>query len=307
RRGRARTRDRTARDRATPAREHPSHSTDPAAADMGRDGERDGPRGHHPLDHRRRARQRRQHPRARDVHRICPDVRLAALRAPHGDHASRTARLGGAFEGCVGDTGPSRSHRSGNQRSSRHRGSASLGEIGKRERGAERKAAPFPFPQAPALPQAQRFPVLGPVRRIAAVPLGRGPPVRFVRLSAAALGALLLHAAPSFSQSTAYDTSMFHALSWREIGPYRGGRSVAVAGSGARPYEFWMGTTGGGVFKTTDGGTDWQPATDKYFGGTIGAIGVSESNPDIVYVGAGEFDIRGNVSHGDGVWKTTDD
>ncbi|MGH7646708.1 MAG: WD40/YVTN/BNR-like repeat-containing protein, partial [Gemmatimonadaceae bacterium] len=100
---------------------------------------------------------------------------------------------------------------------------------------------------------------------------------------------------------------MFHALTWREIGPYRGGRSVAVAGSGARPYEFWMGTTGGGVFKTSDGGANWEPATDKYFGGTIGAIGVSESNPDIVYVGAGEFDIRGNVSHGDGVWKTTDD
>ena len=131
--------------------------------------------------------------------------------------------------------------------------------------------------------------------------------MKIARLSAAALGALLLHAAPSVAQATAYDTSMFHALSWREIGPYRGGRSVAVAGSAARPLEFWMGTTGGGVFKTTDGGASWDPATDKYFGGTIGAIGVSESNPDIVYVGAGEFDIRGNVSHGDGVWKTTDD
>ena len=104
----------------------------------------------------------------------------------------------------------------------------------------------------------------------------------------------------------AYDSSLFAALEWREIGPYRGGRSVAVAGSAKRPYEYWMGTTGGGVFKTTDGGHDWKPVSDKYFGGTIGAIGVSESNPDIVYVGTGEFDIRGNVSHGDGVWKTTD-
>ncbi|HEV2181449.1 MAG TPA: glycosyl hydrolase [Gemmatimonadaceae bacterium] len=126
------------------------------------------------------------------------------------------------------------------------------------------------------------------------------------RLWTAALVALLLRAGPSFGQTTAYDTSMFHALQWREIGPYRGGRSVAVAGSAARPYEFWFGTTGGGVFKTTDGGASWLPVTDKYFGGTIGAIGVSESNPDIVYVGAGEFDIRGNVSHGDGMWKTTD-
>ena len=67
-----------------------------------------------------------------------------------------------------------------------------------------------------------------------------------------------------------------------------------------------MGTTGGGVFKTTDGGNSWSPASDGYFGGTIGAIGVSESDPDIVYVGTGEHAIRGNVSHGDGVFKTTD-
>src|SRR5436309_2349258 len=70
--------------------------------------------------------------------------------------------------------------------------------------------------------------------------------------------------------------------------------------------EYWVGTTGGGVFKTTDGGATWLPVTDKYFGGTIGAIGVSESNPDVVYVGTGEYPIRGNVSHGEGVWKTTD-
>ncbi len=99
---------------------------------------------------------------------------------------------------------------------------------------------------------------------------------------------------------------LLRALKWREIGPYRGGRSVAVAGSAARPNEYWFGTTGGGVFKTTDGGIHWAAASDKYFGGTIGAIGVSESNPDVVYVGTGEYDIRGNVSHGDGVYKTTD-
>src|SRR5579863_6976320 len=116
----------------------------------------------------------------------------------------------------------------------------------------------------------------------------------------------LLAILPSIAHAQTYDTLLFRALSWREIGPYRGGRSVAVAGSAARPYEYWMGTTGGGVLKTTDGGIHWSPVTDKYFGGTIGAIGVSESNPDIVYVGTGEFDIRGNVSHGDGVYKTTD-
>jgi len=105
---------------------------------------------------------------------------------------------------------------------------------------------------------------------------------------------------------TLYDTTAFAALRWREIGPFRGGRSVAVAGSARRPNEYYFGTTGGGVFKTTDGGITWAPVTDKYFGGTIGAIGISESNPDIVYVGAGEYPIRGNVSHGDGVWRTND-
>ncbi len=106
--------------------------------------------------------------------------------------------------------------------------------------------------------------------------------------------------------SLAYDSTAFAALKWREIGPFRGGRSVAVAGSSKRPNEYYFGTTGGGVFKTTDGGITWAPVTDKYFGGTIGAVGISESNPDIVYVGTGEYPIRGNVSHGDGVWRTSD-
>ena len=106
--------------------------------------------------------------------------------------------------------------------------------------------------------------------------------------------------------SAPFDSSAFGSLRWREIGPYRGGRSVAVAGSVARPREYWMGTTGSGVMKSSDGGLSWQAMTDRYFGGTIGAIAVAPSNPDVVYVGGGEFPIRGNVSHGDGVWKTTD-
>lgn len=103
-----------------------------------------------------------------------------------------------------------------------------------------------------------------------------------------------------------YDSLAFAGLRWREIGPFRGGRSVAVAGSASRPMEYYFGTTGGGVFKTTDGGMTWTAVTDKYFGGTIGAIEVSASNPDIVYVGTGESPIRGNVSQGDGVFKSTD-
>ncbi len=103
-----------------------------------------------------------------------------------------------------------------------------------------------------------------------------------------------------------FDSLALTGLRWRELGPYRGGRSVAVAGSVARPNEYYMGTTGGGVFKTTDGGQSWLAVTDRYFGGTIGAIRVAPSNPDVVYAGGGEYPIRGNVSHGDGVWKTTD-
>jgi photosystem II stability/assembly factor-like uncharacterized protein len=130
---------------------------------------------------------------------------------------------------------------------------------------------------------------------------------RAIAIAAAALfTAPAVRAQAPMVDGTQFDTSAFSGLKWREIGPFRGGRSVAVAGSAARVAEFWMGTTGGGVYKSTDGGNTWMPSGEKYFGGTIGAIGVSESNPDIVYVGTGEWGIRGNVSAGDGVWKTTD-
>jgi photosystem II stability/assembly factor-like uncharacterized protein len=125
----------------------------------------------------------------------------------------------------------------------------------------------------------------------------------FRRLALVLLGLFQL-ATPAFSQT--FDSSAFTGLRWREVGPYRGGRSVAVAGSAARANEYYMGTTGGGVFKTSDGGMSWQPATDRYFGGTIGALAVSESNPDIVWAGGGESDIRGNAAPGDGVWRSMD-
>ncbi|MBC7894726.1 MAG: glycosyl hydrolase [Cytophagaceae bacterium] len=102
------------------------------------------------------------------------------------------------------------------------------------------------------------------------------------------------------------DSTWFAGLRWREMGPARGGRSVAAAGSVQRPNEYWMGTTGGGVFKTVDGGQNWAASSDAYFGGTIGAIAVDSGNPDIVWVGGGETDIRGNTAGGDGLWKTTD-
>lgn len=106
--------------------------------------------------------------------------------------------------------------------------------------------------------------------------------------------------------SVPLDSLAFTGVKWRLVGPFSGGRSVAVTGSATRPNEYYMGTPGGGVFKTTDGGASWFPTSDGYFGGTIGAVETAPSNPDIVYVGGGEYPIRGNASYGDGVWKSTD-
>jgi photosystem II stability/assembly factor-like uncharacterized protein len=117
---------------------------------------------------------------------------------------------------------------------------------------------------------------------------------------------LLAAQAQLTAPSSPVDSFALRALHWRLIGPFRSGRSVAAAGSAARPLEYYAGTTGGGVVKTTDGGYNWQPVTDKYFGGTIGAIAIYPPNPDIVYVGTGEYTLRGNASHGDGVFKSTD-
>ena len=130
--------------------------------------------------------------------------------------------------------------------------------------------------------------------------------MRIARLAgcfAASAVVVQLTTAPLLAQQ---DSLALAGVHWREVGPYRGGRSVAATGNPSRPNEFWMGTTGGGVFKSINDGQSWAPVTDKYFGGTIGAIAVSASSPDVVYVGGGEYPIRGNVSHGDGVWKTTD-
>ncbi|HVZ47187.1 MAG TPA: glycosyl hydrolase [Gemmatimonadaceae bacterium] len=122
----------------------------------------------------------------------------------------------------------------------------------------------------------------------------------------AAICALPAQAQQPTAPAAPLDSFALRALHWRLIGPFRSGRSAAAAGSAKRPLEYWSGTTGGGVMKTTDGGYTWKPASDKYFGGTIGAIAVYPPNPDVVYVGTGEWTLRGNASYGDGVFKTTD-
>ena len=103
------------------------------------------------------------------------------------------------------------------------------------------------------------------------------------------------------------DPALLAGLRWRSIGPARGGRSQAVAGSSSRPLEYYFGATGGGLWKTTDGGVTWRPVSDKFFkSSSVGAVAVSESNPDVVYVGMGETELRGNIIQGDGVYKSTD-
>ena len=99
----------------------------------------------------------------------------------------------------------------------------------------------------------------------------------------------------------------FGSLKWRSLGPQRGGRSIGVAGSVARPNEYYFGATGGGLWKTTDGGTNWRPVTDGQINSaSVGAVAVAPSNPDVVYIGMGEAQLRGNIAQGDGVYKTTD-
>jgi photosystem II stability/assembly factor-like uncharacterized protein len=100
---------------------------------------------------------------------------------------------------------------------------------------------------------------------------------------------------------------LLSSLEWRCIGPHRGGRCVAVAGDVSDPMTFYFGACAGGVWKTTDGGTYWRNVSDGYFGtSAIGAVEVSPSDPNVVYVGTGEACIRNNVSHGDGVYRSTD-
>src|SRR5512147_2841370 len=103
------------------------------------------------------------------------------------------------------------------------------------------------------------------------------------------------------------DEVLFKNLKYRLVGPFRGGRSGAVAGSYKNKNTFYFGGTGGGVWKTSDGGSNWKNISDKYFGSTIGAVAVAPSDENIIYVGEGENTMRGNVSEGlEGMWRSDD-
>lgn len=108
-------------------------------------------------------------------------------------------------------------------------------------------------------------------------------------------------------KTMSFDASLYEdAITWRNIGPFRGGRSSTVTGVSGEPNLFYFGASGGGVWRTQDGGQTWGNISDGYFGGSIGAVAVSEWDNNVIYVGGGEKTVRGNVSYGYGVWKSVD-
>ena len=128
---------------------------------------------------------------------------------------------------------------------------------------------------------------------------------------AIACTALLVGTLPAQTRNTAYDTTLFRAMQWRNIGPFRGGRADAAAGVTGQPLVYYAGYTGGGVWKTENAGHTWKVISDGPAGagmsGSIGAIAVAESDPNVVYVGTGEHAVRGqSSSYGNGVFKSTD-
>jgi len=99
---------------------------------------------------------------------------------------------------------------------------------------------------------------------------------------------------------------LYNAQNYRLVGPFRGGRSAAVTGVPGKPNLFYMGATGGGVWRTKDGGQTWENISDGFFGGSIGSVAVADSDNNVIYVGGGEVSVRGNVSYGYGTWKSVD-
>ncbi|MCW3088752.1 MAG: glycosyl hydrolase, partial [Sediminibacterium sp.] len=114
-------------------------------------------------------------------------------------------------------------------------------------------------------------------------------------------------AAPLVVKAENSDSVFYSKVRYRLVGPFRGGRSAAVTGAYKNKTTFYFGATGGGVWKTSDGGSNWKNISDKYFGGTIGAVAVAPSDETVLYAGEGENSLRGNVAEGlGGIWRSDD-
>ena len=134
-------------------------------------------------------------------------------------------------------------------------------------------------------------------------------PARPDRTALLTLAALLAStiAIPAAAQGVRLEPASLRNLEWRNLGPLRGGRSLSCTGSPGRRHEYYFGATGGGLWKTLDSGTTWFPVTDgQISSSSIGAVAVAETNPDIVFIGGGETQLRGSITQGDGVYKSSD-
>lgn len=122
------------------------------------------------------------------------------------------------------------------------------------------------------------------------------------------LGLILAFQLPNSTQAQTanFEESLYDAIEWRLVGPFRGGRAGTAVGVAGKPNLYYMGTAGGGVWRTQDGGNSWECISDGYFGGSIGAVAIAPSDPNVIYVGEGEQTVRGNVSSGQGLWRSTD-
>src|SRR5713101_9562881 len=114
-------------------------------------------------------------------------------------------------------------------------------------------------------------------------------------------------ATPKPTSAGAIDEKLFSGMQWRQIGPFRGGRALAIEGVPGEPDTYYFGAVAGGIWKTIDGGANWTPIFDKQkTTSSIGAIAVAPSDHNIIYAGSGEAAIRGNITYGDGVYKSVD-
>jgi len=132
------------------------------------------------------------------------------------------------------------------------------------------------------------------------------PQLASAPIALATLATLAFTALPAQEPRGPVPNDLLATLDWRLVGPFRGGRVAAVTGIASDRDTYYMGACGGGVWRTTDSGKTWRNVSDGAFGGSIGAVAVASSDPRIVYAGGGEKTWRGNVSSGDGVWKSTD-